>query len=186
MESKDGGNGDQERLSRFLAWRRLSKHAPAPGTGLRSYVAPVAWLGIGLLTVSFVANALTASRRPGTGDAESSVDPSPSAFPAQLRLASLPGPKGFRDMGVVRADAPARSERSGPSRRLSRSAATNIRPRPMAPAAESRLTTTLLTVRGWVRAMPRVRPGRALVRWTQSPPPATSQWPMEPKSPEAR
>ena len=200
MDNKgEAPHDDQERLVRFLAWRRKAKRvsrapatAGAPVTKLLSYAAPVAWLGIGVLTVALVTTRM-ANPRPGRAPvAETPRSPTDPLFaldpPSRAQTEPRSGfPVRTAAIARVRADAYSRPVWSDSMGRTTPSAASVRRRETAAPVVRaSRLTTTVATVRRWVGSMPEVRPGKAIVRWMKSPPPAHGQWPVEPERPEAR
>jgi hypothetical protein len=201
MENKgEARHDDRERLVRFLAWRRKAKRvsrAPAtagtPVTKLLSYAAPVAWLGIGVLTVALVTTRM-ANPRPGRAPVAETPRPTtgPLFAPAPPSSSAQADPRSefpVRTAAIarVRADAYSRPVWSDSMGRPTPSAASVRRRETAAPVVRaSRLTTTVATVRRWVGSMPEVRPDKAIVRWVKSPPPAHGQWPVEPERPEAR
>ena len=199
MENKGEARlDDRERLVRFLAWRRKAKRvsrAPAnagtPVTKLLSYAAPVAWLGIGVLTVALVTTR-TANSRPGRAPVaetpRSTTDPvSALAHPSRAQTDPESGFPVRTAIARVRADAYSRPVWSDSMGRPTPSGASVRRRETAAPVVRpSRFTTTVAAVRRWVGSMPEIRPGKAIVNWMKSPPPAHGQWPVEPELPEAR
>ena len=198
-----GGQDDQERLSRFLAWRRKEKRtAQTPASAekhanrLLSYASAVAWLGIGVLTVGLVTT-LTVNYRPRRAPVAETLRSTasevtgtvPAVVPPVTAEPEKPEVSSRRAVNIPPAQAvaysrPTRSEvigRRGP-------AAAGIRRRETAapPVAPSRLTTTVKTVVRWVAYIPEVRTSKAIVRWVKSQPPPPGQRPPERERPQAR
>jgi hypothetical protein len=170
---RDDGPHERERLSRFLAWRRVEKKGPeTPARRSLSYVGAVAWFALGVLTLALVGSGqrprrgpIAATLRPASGEITrplTSVEP--ASLPAE-RAASAAA------VSVSAARDDARPERSASGRGVL-SAPTSVHRRGTAApsVATSRLTATVAKARQWVSYMPEVKAGKAIVRWVKSQP----------------
>jgi len=174
---------EEERLRRFLTWRRAEREtSPANARHTLSYVAGATCFTVGVLVLGFITTLMTA-QRPGRQAATVGSQPAPSEtsrhskhlplgplverdrFPSALPQSSAQ----LRAVPTVRPERPARPLRDP---RAASGAASVSRPStPTPPARTSRLRTTVATVNRWVGYMPEVRAGKALVRWVKSQPP---------------
>jgi hypothetical protein len=89
---RDDGPHERERLSRFLAWRRVEKKGPeTPARRSLSYVGAVAWFALGVLTLALVGSGqrprrgpIAATLRPASGEITRPLTPvEPASLPAE-------------------------------------------------------------------------------------------------------
>jgi hypothetical protein len=188
MENRqDDAPHERERLSRFLAWRRVKKKVPeTPARRTLSYVGAVAWFALGVLTLALVGTGqrprrgpIAATLRSASGEITRPLTPvEPASLPAEH--AATAGAASVSASGDY-----ARPECAVSGRRvLSAPASVHRRGTAAPPVAASRLAATVAKARRWVSYMPEVKAGKAIARWVKSQPPPDGRRLAEPDRPQ--